>query len=317
VKSQGAINVGYLFSCRVAVNIKHLETFYWIVRLGSFSAAARKLNSTQPAISMRVRELESSLGAQLFDRTQRSVQLTPKAWELTKYAERMLALTAEIRACMGDDQLMSGRIRVGVTDSIALTWMPTLVSQINERYPAVILELDVDLTANLWHKFEGGKLELIMLPGPVHGSRMTADYLGGIRYCWMASPTLQLGGGKLAIKELERLPIISFAPESNLYELMENWFRGNDAEPHRVNLCNSLSVIASLTISGLGVSLLPPSVFSDQIAAGELRIIETLPPLPPIEFWVVHASRQVSPLPRLIAGLACEVSEFDRSVPGG
>ncbi len=84
---------------------------------------------------------------------------------------------------MGDDQLMSGRIRVGVTDSIALTWLPSVVSQINECFPAVIIELDVDLTANLWQRFEGGKLELIMLPGPVQSSRLTADYLGGIRYC--------------------------------------------------------------------------------------------------------------------------------------
>ncbi len=133
----------------------------------------------------------------------------------------------------------------------------------------------------------------------------------------MATPALRLVGGKLAIKELERLPIISIAPESNLYEPMDIWFRSNDAEPHRVNLCNSLSAIASFTISGLGVSLLPPSVFCDRITAGELCIVETLPPLPAIELWVVHASRQALPLPRLIASLDCEVSKFDHIKPRG
>ncbi len=74
------------------MEIKQLEAFYWIARLGSFAAAARKLHTTQPAISMRIRQLESDLGTQLFDTSRRTAQLTPKGRDLVDHAASMLTL---------------------------------------------------------------------------------------------------------------------------------------------------------------------------------------------------------------------------------
>ena len=71
------------------MNLKHVETFLWIARLGSFSAAARRLNTSQPAISMRIRELEQNLGVTLFDRRARSMRMTLKGREFADYAQRV------------------------------------------------------------------------------------------------------------------------------------------------------------------------------------------------------------------------------------
>ena len=58
------------------MNMKQLETFYWVERLGSFSAAAERVHATQSTISMRIQELEQSLGVKLFDLSHRMARLT-------------------------------------------------------------------------------------------------------------------------------------------------------------------------------------------------------------------------------------------------
>ena len=72
------------------MNIRQLETFYWIAQLGTFSAAAERLHTSQANVSARIRELEEELGLALFDRIGRQVQLTVKARELLGYAERVV-----------------------------------------------------------------------------------------------------------------------------------------------------------------------------------------------------------------------------------
>jgi DNA-binding transcriptional LysR family regulator len=64
-----------------ALNVKHLETFYWIVRLGTFAQAAERLGTTQPTVSARIQELEQVLGVVVFDRPRvASSSPTPSAW---------------------------------------------------------------------------------------------------------------------------------------------------------------------------------------------------------------------------------------------
>ena len=145
------------------MNLKQIEAFVHAARSGGVSAAARKLNTTQPAISMRVKELERSLNAQLLDRSRRRIKLTPRGREFLEYAEHILAMTEEARSRFGATQSVSGRIRLGVTETVALTWLPDLVSRINTEFPEVVVELDVDLTAGVWSKLNAGDLEIALL----------------------------------------------------------------------------------------------------------------------------------------------------------
>ncbi|MCF5293877.1 LysR family transcriptional regulator, partial [Pseudomonas syringae] len=72
------------------ITLKQIEAIYWIVELGSFEAAATKLNMSQSAISKRVQELEDSFGVAIFDRSKRSARLTKKGLELHGCAVEML-----------------------------------------------------------------------------------------------------------------------------------------------------------------------------------------------------------------------------------
>jgi len=292
------------------MNIKQIEAFVHVARSGGISAAARKLNTTQPAISMRVKELERNLGAPLLDRSRRRVRLTPRGREFLDSAEQILSITEDARQRFGGNQPMTGRIRLGVTETVALTWLPELVSRINAEFPEVVVELDVDLTAGVWSKLNAGDLEVGFMPGPAHGPGLVTASLGYIRYDWMASTTLEIPNRELQPRDLAAWPIITLSQESNLHDVIDIWFRHYGLRPRRIDVCNSLGVVASLTKAGLGISLLPPSVLRDERDRGELRLLETAPRLDDLEFQAVYPRNAASPLIKFVTEIAHQVSTF-------
>ena len=72
------------------IELRGIETFYWVATLGGFRLAADKLHTSQPAISQRIAQLEAGLGTRLLDRDTRGVRLTVKGQALLAHAERML-----------------------------------------------------------------------------------------------------------------------------------------------------------------------------------------------------------------------------------
>ena len=290
---------------------RQLEAIYWITRLGSFAAAARKLNTSQPAISQRIRDLERSLGVTLFDRSRRRAILTPQGQEVAAGAERLLSLTADLHERVAKPGLLSGLVRAGVTETIALTWLPTLVERVNKELPNVILELDVDLMRNLWEKFERGDLELLLLPGPIGKADMEAEYLGSTPYVWMSAPRLALPSRPITPADLKGRSVITLGSASTMHDVSRRWFRDQGASAQSRDICNSLAVVAALTTAGLGVSLLPPIIYHREIEQGALIVHDSDPPMPPIEFWAVYPRRPVSALPANVARFAREVTTFD------
>ncbi|MGI9463942.1 MAG: LysR family transcriptional regulator [Aestuariivirgaceae bacterium] len=295
------------------MNMKHIESFVWIARLGSFSAAARRLNTTQPAISMRIAELEKSLGVVLFDRRSRALRMTPEGREFADYAQRIADLAEEAAGRLSDRSQFTGRLKLGVTESVALTWLSGLVVRLNEEFPAMLIDLDINLTQVVWRKLRNGELDLAILPGPAFGSDLSTTYLGSILYTWMASPKLKLAGsaGQLTAGDFKSVPVITLSEDSNLHDIIEAWFSKNSSAPRRVDVCNSLGVVAELTKAGLGISMLPPSIFADEIRRGDLYELETGPKIEPLDFWAVQTRRHVSPITETIARFARQASTFD------
>lgn len=292
---------------------RQLEALYWTARLGSFAAAARKLNTSQPAISLRIQELERTLGVTLFDRSRRRAVLTPQGREAVSGAEHLLSLAADLHERLAKPGVLTGLVRVGVTETIALTWLPQLVQLVNEELPNVILELDVDLMRNLWEKFDRGNLELLLLPGQINKSDVIAEYLGGTPYVWMTAPRPNLPRRAITPSDLQSLPIITLGSASTMHDVSTRWFKDHGTQPRSRDICNSLAVVAALTTAGLGVSLLPPIIYHREIERGQLIVLDSDPAMPLVEFWAAYPRRPVSPLPAAIARFARHVSTFQRT----
>lgn len=297
------------------MTLKQLETFYWVCRLGGFAAAARHLHSTQSAVSMRIQDLESSLGVPLFDRNQRSARLTAKGQDLIQYAERLMGVASEIRHRVGDPKVLSGTVRLGVTDFVAVTWLPALVAAINENYPDIALELDVDLTLTQLRKLQNGDLDVAVLPGPIDEPGLTNVSLGSVEFAWMASPRLGVPRERLTPRDLHAWPLLTLTHDSNLHKLMARWFEASNATIRRSNACNSIGVLAALTMAGLGVSYLPREHFARDISDGRLQVLDIAPRLPDLEYFAVFEKRQIQPLSQTIAELAQQYSTFRKPGP--
>src|SRR5262249_40294128 len=117
------------------LDFKTIETFLWVATLRSFRRAAEKPTTTRPAVSMRMAQLEGELGVRLLERDRRVVAPTPKGQELVGYAERLMRLRAEMIEAVGDRSTMRGIVRLGVSETIVHTWLPSLVERVNAAYP--------------------------------------------------------------------------------------------------------------------------------------------------------------------------------------
>ncbi len=291
---------------------RQLEALYWVARMGSFASAARKLNTSQPAISQRIRDLETGLGVMLFDRSRRRATLTPKGMEAVESAEKILALASDMQERLIKQETLSGLLRIGVNETVALTWLPQLVQLVNEKIPNVVLEVHVGLTQTLWNRYERGNLELLLVSGPIEPDGVVLEPLGTTSYTWMTSPRLGLPKQVITPADFKAVPIITHGPGSTMHDDILDWFQRDETLYRNGDVCHSLSAMAALTIAGLGVSMLPPIIYQGEVDDGRLIALKPEPDFPRLEFWAVYPKRAVSPLPATVSRFAKQVSTFSR-----
>lgn len=292
------------------MTLKQISAFYWICHLGGFAAAAERLHTTQSAVSIRIQELERSLGVALFDRDNRSARLTTRGKAFLKYAEQLMALTAELQKNISDPQRLSGNVALGVTEIVAISWLPSLVAAIHEQCPGVVLRLDVDAAINQLQKLERGAIDIAVVPGPVEDARFSKISVGHVDFDWMASPALHVPNKTLTPKDLQELPLLTLAPDSMSYKQLDQWFEQNGATIERWDVCNSLGVLAALAAASLGVSYLPRGFPIEREGRKKLRVLYVQPRLPGLEYFVVFERRLAEPVAHIIADLAQHHSTF-------
>ena len=121
---------------------QELEYIYAVHKAGSFSKAAETLHVTQPALSMAVKKIESSIGMSLFDRKARPLELTEAGKIYIASIGKMLAAEEEMNAQIRDiDGLKSGNLCIGGSHFINTCILPKVMTEYSRRYPGIKLEL--------------------------------------------------------------------------------------------------------------------------------------------------------------------------------
>lgn len=286
------------------LNLKQLEAFYWVATLGGFSAAAERLNTTQPGISMRLRELEDRLGTPVFSRTARGSRLTPKGRELLRLVEQLVELDRDWHSRLATTSALTGLVRVGAADTIAMTLLPGLLAQLSEQHPDIDVELFVDLSINLHARLRDGGIDVAFMVGEMGLPGFESRPLGTVDNAWMASPALRLPRRRLQASDLAALPVFTHSRGSHQHRTVMDWFAASGSRPARLHGCNSLAMMIRLTVAGLGISVLPLPLLRDELAAKQIRRLEVDLPLPPNRFVVAYASRPVQPAVQAIVELA-------------
>lgn len=291
------------------MNIRQVETFYWAAKLGSFKAAASRLNATQSTVSTRIHELEEYYGVELFDRTKRTVRLTMKGSEFLELAEKFVKLTQEMQRCMTMETSVSGIVRVGISEIIADTWFSRLVKEVELRLPRISVDYNVDLVAALFEKLEDGELDLLLAPRRIGGTGFVVHPLGSVDFQWLASPSLGLTSRTLTPRDFAGLRILTLSQTSNLWLTMDAWLNKRGSVPLDIVVCSGMDVIRAKTIAGQGVSMFHTPRYQGDIDAGLLALVQTSPSVAGVEFGAIVRDGP-SPAVSAVAQIAAELSEF-------
>ena len=262
------------------IALYHLETLLWIARLGTFAAAAERLNTTQPTISARVRELEAQIGYPLFRREGRRMLLTVRGRQLVRDTE---PLWAALERTLAADNLAGARgvVRIGTGEIAAASCLPGFVAEIEHDMPAVTLDITISLTAQLLQDLLGATSDLVFLAGPVASPGLQTASIGGVALQWLASPTT-------AASVTSRPP-----RQSPLHQVMLETLSG-DALP-AIRTCNNARMLIDIIAAGQGMALLPETMTREAVADGRLQ--EVWPrPKRGIEFQAAIRAEESDPL---------------------
>jgi DNA-binding transcriptional LysR family regulator len=288
-------------------DLRNLETFVWVARLGGFRLAADKLNTTQPAISARVALLERELGVSLFERKRRGA-LTPKGLELLGYAEQMLQLRVDMVRNVGSSGALRGVLRLGALETIAHTWLTALLKRVHAHYPGITIQIDIETTPKLRTALVAQELDIALHLGPLDEARFTNLPLCSYPVAWIASPNLDLPDRRLTLADLARWPIISsrlhVRHAVTINDLLEHACLP-DAQHYT---SSSIATIVHMTRDAIGVGIIPLVLVWRELAEGGLRLLDTDLDLPGLDFTVSYPAKPDSHLAVAVAELAIEVA---------
>lgn len=272
------------------IAIYHLETLLWIARLGTFRAAAERLNTTQPAISARVRELEDRLGIAIFRREGRRMVLTTRGRRLVQQCEPLWAGFEKVLLEASDFSGASGVVRVGSGEIAAASCLPGFVQGVERDLPGVTLEIELDLTARMLQQLLSGTSDVVFLGGPVASPGVRTQPIGSVGLVWLASRATAAAGGFA-----QALPVWSLPANSPIHGAMLDSIEANAAPVRTIGTCNNVRTLVEIVSGGEGVALLPETMVRAEMASGLL--VEVLPrPARKIHFEAAIRDRERDPL---------------------
>ncbi|WP_290687323.1 MULTISPECIES: LysR family transcriptional regulator [unclassified Haematobacter] len=290
--------------------IKQLEAIYWSSSLGSFEAAAEYLNVAQSTISKRISELESHFTDPLFERSGRQSVLTVRGETIRDIAEQMLRLNDRLVSSARGSDVAPMRVRLGVTDLVAISWLPELVGRIGDRYPGIEIEPEIDLSSVLVERLMDRKVDFIICPYSTLLPQFVEAPLDDLALEWMCSPGLIDGRTELTRAELLDLTLLSQSSSSILRPMLHAVI-DNEALRFRKRInCNNMGALAEMAATGMGITILPRSFFGRYIQAGRLQVVRTPLPLPKLNYYGTYRNDSYSDFFAAVASICRDIRGF-------
>lgn len=256
-----------------------LRTFLAVANGLSFTRAAEQLGLSQPTVSQHVRRLEDAAGRQLVQRDTRSVALTDNGEAMAGFARTILASIDEAVSYF-TGSAMSGRLRFGAADELAVSELPTILREFRQFYPRINLELTVTQSGTLLRRLASNHLDLVFINQEADSHR--GQLVRRDRLVWV-------GLDRTQIEPALPVPLVTYPAPS--------WSR--DAAISALEVahrtwritCNTREIngILAATRAGLGISILAQSRVPPDLRNLSGRF--ELPALPDIEMALVANPR--------------------------
>lgn len=258
------------------MDLTQLRAFVTVAREGNLTRAAEKLHLTQPAVSLQIKALQSSLNLVLFNRTPSGMSLTDDGAKLLPYAERVMASVAEFReGVAGLHTTLSGTLSIGTILDPEFIRLGPFLKRLVETYPQLSTQLQHGMSGWVLQQVKAGNLDVGYFLG-TPGKECHSLTLTSFTYNVVAP---QGWKNRVAGKDWEalaKLPWIWTPPESAHNRLLTKTFGQLKVTPNKVALVDQEPSMLDLVKSGVGLSLVRESIALREAHAHGLVIADAV-----------------------------------------
>lgn len=287
----------------VSFDWNHVKVFLATVEEGSFSGAARALQSTQPTVGRQVSDLEAALGVTLFERSVRGLTLTRSGESLLEHVRAMSDAASSISiAALGQSNELEGEVTITCTDLLAAAFLPKLLAPLRLSAPDLTIWINAVNTIQNLVRLEADIAIRHVRPDQPD---LIARHLGYFKASlYAATPYLERAGRPASREQIAEHPFIGTPDVERLLSTLNAMGVPVDARNFAI-CCANGSVVWEMLKAGLGIAMLP-----EQLCDTEPGVERVLPGLPSLEFpvWLVtHRALKTNPRIRVV---------FDRLAEG-
>jgi DNA-binding transcriptional LysR family regulator len=261
------------------MNISQLRAFVEVVDRGSFSAAARSLGVSQPAVTMQIQGLETDLSASLLDRRYRKVDLTEAGRSLLPTARSVLAKLDEARTEIERlSDTVGGHIDLAVSTTPGQYIVPRLLGSFLREFPDVTLSLRVYDSAEVVERVESGEAHFGMVGARMPHAKVAFEEMGVDRLLMVCHPDDELAGRSgLTLAEIAERPFIVRESGSGTGMVFEQALRDGGVEPgdlHVIMELGTSEAIVNAVEGGMGVGVVSHWMADKALALGTVAAID-------------------------------------------
>lgn len=254
-----------------------LRLFDAVVRRGGFSAAARALGLTQSTVSQGIAALEADVGQALFDRSSRRLRLTEAGSALRGHATAVLDALEQTRAALQQlDQVTSGTLALGATDTLATHLLPPVFAAFRQKHPGVELRLDNRPSPAIAEKVAARELDLGVVSLPLPRASASVEALTQVPLVEQRDVVIVPLGHPLArrsrvrLEDLAKYPLVLLDRTTGSRAWLERRFALAQLTPRVAMEMSSLEVLKRLVELDFGLSVVPALAVGAEVAGKRL-----------------------------------------------
>jgi LysR family hydrogen peroxide-inducible transcriptional activator len=244
------------------MNLRDLQYIIAVAETCHFGKAAQRCFVSQPTLSGQIKKLEEELGVTIFERTKRSVELTPIGEEIIDHARKVMEQTDAIeQLARAQQDPLSGPLRVGVIPTLSPYLIPLILEPLKRHYPQVKLILTEEITDQLLQRLHKHEIDVALIATPIDPTDLDSIPLFKEPF-WLAHPLNHplYTKEKITHKDLEKLDLLLLSDGHCLAQQVMDVCRLSDRS-HQGEMsdlqASSLETLLQLVGAGYGCTLVP------------------------------------------------------------
>jgi len=263
------------------LNFRHVKYFVATAELGQVSRAAMELSISQSAITTAIKDLESQVGARLFDRTTQGMELTEPGRRFLETAYRLLATIEEALHPGATDEEVSGSLSVAATYTVLGYFLPQHLERLERRYPNVRIQLYEQSREMIEDGLVTNRFDMaVVLTSNVNNPELTTEtLLSSQRRLWVPTNHHLLEKKSVGFKEIAGEPYIMLTVDEAAHTALRYW-SGTEHQPSIRLRTSSIEAVRSIVANGQGIAMLSDMVYRPWSLEG--KRIETIIPAEPV-----------------------------------